>query len=204
MHKEILSKEQVQSLSLVKAFKKDFYLVGGTAIALHLGHRQSIDFDLFANQSFDNLKIRRKIKRRQRFFRTIRDETGQFTLSVDSVKMTFFHYPFSVEASESFEDIIGLPDLLTLGAMKAYALGRRPKWKDYVDLYFIFKRRKINKVIKKAEEIFGAEFNEKLLRSQLVYFQDIDYSEKIIYLPGFETPDEEIKKALVEASLEVY
>lgn len=47
MHKEILNKDQLDLLPLVKLFKSEFYLVGETAIALHLGHRRSIDFDLF-------------------------------------------------------------------------------------------------------------------------------------------------------------
>ena len=47
MHKEIFNPNQIQLLPLVKQFKKEFYLVGGTAIALHIGHRRSIDFDLF-------------------------------------------------------------------------------------------------------------------------------------------------------------
>ncbi|MDO8952122.1 MAG: hypothetical protein Q7U86_05815 [Draconibacterium sp.] len=47
MHREILSNEQVNLLSIVKQFKREYYLVGGTAIALQIGHRRSIDFDLF-------------------------------------------------------------------------------------------------------------------------------------------------------------
>ena len=45
MHKEVLSKEQIELLTFVKQFQKEFYLVGGTAIALQIGHRLSIDFD---------------------------------------------------------------------------------------------------------------------------------------------------------------
>jgi len=47
MHKEILDNNQLSLLDLVKSFRREFYLVGGTAIALHIGHRRSIDFDLF-------------------------------------------------------------------------------------------------------------------------------------------------------------
>jgi phosphopantetheine adenylyltransferase len=47
MHPEILSEQQRLLLPFVQSLKKEFYLVGGTAIALHPGHRQSIDFDLF-------------------------------------------------------------------------------------------------------------------------------------------------------------
>ena len=47
MHKEILSGNQMALLPFVQKFIKEYYLVGGTAIALHIGHRRSIDFDLF-------------------------------------------------------------------------------------------------------------------------------------------------------------
>ena len=47
MHEEVLNKEQVELLPLLKEFKREFFLVGGTAIALQIGHRRSIDFDLF-------------------------------------------------------------------------------------------------------------------------------------------------------------
>ncbi len=53
----------------------------------------------------------------------------------------------------------------------------------------------------KAFEIFGQEFNEKLFRIQLAYFADINYSEAIIFMPGFEVNDEKIKQELIEFSL---
>jgi len=55
MRKEILTDNQIKLLPLLKSFSKDYVLVGGTAIALYLGHRRSIDFDLFTSQ-----KIKRK------------------------------------------------------------------------------------------------------------------------------------------------
>ncbi len=51
-HKEILTKEQIKLLPLLGKFSKDFGLVGGTAVALHLGHRRSLDFDLFSSKKF--------------------------------------------------------------------------------------------------------------------------------------------------------
>ena len=48
MHKEILTEKQANLLTLVKAYSSKFGLVGGTAIALQIGHRRSIDFDLFS------------------------------------------------------------------------------------------------------------------------------------------------------------
>lgn len=49
MHKEVLKKEQENLLILLEKFKENFILVGGTAIALQIGHRESIDFDLVIN-----------------------------------------------------------------------------------------------------------------------------------------------------------
>jgi len=50
MHNEVLKNQQIELIPLLKLFEKDYYLVGGTAIALHIGHRYSIDFDLFTSK----------------------------------------------------------------------------------------------------------------------------------------------------------
>lgn len=201
-HKEILSKEQVALLPLAGSFSKNFGLVGGTAVALHIGHRESLDFDLFSLKKFSNGAIRGKIAKTKKIDYVSCDEEGQFTLLVNRVRFTFFHYPFRIFFTEDFENIIKLPDLSTLAAMKAYALGRRNKWKDYVDLYFIIKDYlSIGEILKKANEIFGQEFSEKFFRMQLSYFNDIDYSEKIIFKKGFEVNEKTIKKALIDFSL---
>jgi len=203
MHKEILTEEQIKLLSLVKKFHRSFGLVGGTAIALQIGHRRSVDFDLFSLKKFSNGRIRQIIKDTgYRIGKVYKDEIGQYTFFINGVQFTFFHYPFAIKFSKEFDGILKMPDILTLGAMKAHALGRRAKWKDYVDLYFIInKYHSIEKIIRKAKELFKGEFNERILREQISYFEDMNYSEEVEFLPGFETDDEKIKKALVEFSL---
>lgn len=172
--------------------------------ALYLGHRRSIDFDLFTNKEFENLRIRRKILKFKKIEKVLVDEDGQYTVIVNGVGLTFFYYPFKINFLKEFDKVIKLPELLTLAAMKAYALGRQPKWKDYVDLYFVIKKYgNIEKIIKKAKAIFSQEFNEKLFLSQLCYFKDIDYTEKVIYMKDFEVKDEIIKKELTNFSLSV-
>ncbi len=61
MHTEILSTEQELLFPYLKRFKQSFYLVGGTAIALLLGHRRSIDFDLFTISELRKLRIKKNI-----------------------------------------------------------------------------------------------------------------------------------------------
>ena len=203
MHKEILSPEQVQLLPLLKMVSKNFGLVGGTAVALHIGHRRSIDFDLFSHEPFDNNAIKRTVASVAEITKTLVKHSGEYTFMCGTVKITFYHYPYTIAYKTRVDDYVKIPDLLTLAAMKAFALGKRAKWKDYVDLYFIMKDfHALADITKKSVEIFGGEFNEKLFRVQLSYFNDINYDEQVEFLTGFETSEETIKKALVQWSIQ--
>ncbi len=203
MHKEILTETQLKLLPVVKLFSKNFGLAGGTAIALHLGHRESLDFDLFSFIGFNNYSIKTKITESAVIDTVLVNKKGEYTFLIEGVKFTFFQFPYKISYSEPLDDIIKLPDILTLAAMKAFALGRRAKWKDYVDLYFILKaHHTVSEIAAKGVEIFGNEFNEKIFRTQLAYFADIDYQEQVIFKEGFSVDDGVIKKALAEFSLE--
>lgn len=203
MHKEILTERQIQLLPMIKSFTKDFCLIGGTAAALQMGHRRSVDFDLISGREINDLKIRKWILKFFKIERVILNSKEEYTVVVNGVKVSFLQYPFKVECAEDFEGL-KMPNLLVIAAMKAYALGRRTKWKDYVDLYFIIKNYfSTGDMLQKSKEIFGNEFNEKTFRAQLSYFKDIDYSEEINYLPGFETEEKIIQKSLVNYSLEI-
>ncbi len=203
MHVEILNKNQIDILQLIKVFNREFYLVGGTAIALYLGHRRSIDFDLFKKTSFSNNRILEKIKSNGFKYLITRNVCGQINIIVSDVKITFFEYPYNIQPLISFEKIIKLPELIVLAAMKAFALGRRSKWKDYVDLYFLIRDHfSINEISEKANEIFEDQFSDKLFRAQLSYFKDIDYTEPIDYI--CEPVDEEtIKDFLIERAIDL-
>ncbi|MEK7061241.1 MAG: hypothetical protein AAB954_01120, partial [Patescibacteria group bacterium] len=74
-------------------------------------------------------------------------------------------------------------------------------WKDYVDLFFIFKTYNFKQVVDEALTIFGSEFDEKLFREQLAYFKDLDYSEPVEYMPELAVDDSVIKQQLIKISL---
>jgi hypothetical protein len=61
MHLEILNKEQQDLLPFIKKYSKKYYLVGGTAVALHIGHRVSIDYDLFTAGNVNALSIKKQV-----------------------------------------------------------------------------------------------------------------------------------------------
>jgi len=193
LHTEILLKDQRDLLPFLKKFSKEYGLVGGTAVALHLGHRRSIDFDLFTGKLFDGKSLERRVRRATKIDEVLKNRDSEFTFFTHNVKVTFFNYPFPIAYTESLSSYIKIPNIITLAAMKAFALGQRSKWKDYVDT--------CEEISKKARELFAGEFNAKLFRAQLSYFDDIDYREQVEFLPGFEVNEKIIKKALVDFSI---
>lgn len=201
MHPDVLNTNQKQLLPLITTFSPQFGLVGGTAIALHLGHRRSVDFDLFTLQAFDINRVRSQVRTTAAIEHTFIQGEDELTVLVNQVKLTFYRFPYQIEFSETFGEAIRLPKLLTLGAMKALALGKRAKWKDYVDLFFLLKQFSLADVISETDKLFGSEFNEKLFRVQLSYFKDVDYSEEVIYMPGHETDQKEVEEYLQRISL---
>lgn len=203
MHKEIFSDKQVSLLPLVREFKREFYLVEGTAIALYLGHRRSIDFDLFKSTSLHPKRIINKVSSYGLTYLVTRRVTEQLNMTINDVTFTFFEYPFRIDAINSFENYIKLPSLIDLAAMKAYALGRRSKWKDYVDFYFLLKDHfTIDQISERAHDIYDQLYSTKLFRAQLSYFNDIIYSEPVEFLVPSPS-EEEIKQFLIDKAVDI-
>jgi len=199
----ILDNNQTELLFLLKQFKREYYLVGGTAIALQIGHRRSIDFDLFKGSKINPSGVLAKISKAGLKYTVTRRVYEQLNVTITDVKFTFYEYPFPVNAAITFENIIRMPELIELAGMKAYALGRRSKWKDYVDLYFIIKNfHSITEISQTANRIFGQLFSEKLFRAQLSYFDDIDYTEPIEYIVPA-VPENEIKEFLIAKAIDI-
>ena len=197
MYENILSANQKQLLPFIESFAREYYLVGGTAIALQIGHRESIDFDMFKQGTVHKSKIIEKLKAYQLDYELLYTDAQSFHIVVKGVKLTFFSFPFNVPATVRFGKI-KMPDLLHLAAMKAYALGRRVKWKDYVDLYFIMNQQiPLEHISDAAQAIFEGMFSAKLFKQQLCYFNDMDYSEEVTYCQD-EVSDETIKTYLVK------
>jgi len=199
MYTNILNKQQEQLLPLISLFSTDYFLVGGTAIALFLGHRTSVDFDLFTNLDVKRRKIKNILEKEQAEYTVIHEAYDQFHILITGVKLTFFNFPFKIEHKQNFENHITIPALIDLAAMKAFALGGRAKWKDYVDFYYILKYQfAIFEIEQKAEFYFKDRFNKKLFRQQISYFEDIDYAEPVIYMSENHPSDDDIKSFLID------
>jgi len=202
MHPAILTQKQNELLPYLKVFKRKFYLVGGTAIALHLGHRRSIDFDLFCQTDVNKKDIRKKLESFPFKIVKLSEDTDQIHFVINDVKITFFNYPYKIEHPLNIGQYFSLPSLLSLASMKAYALGRRAKWKDYVDLFFILRdHHSVEEISREAIKNFGQFYSEKLFREQLAFHKDINYSEPVEYLIDPPSGDE-IRLFLIEKSVD--
>ena len=204
MFQDILTNKQINLLNLLSEFSSKYYLVGGTAIALQIGHRRSIDFDLFSFYEIEYQNIVKAIRKLNYDIEfTFNQDVDELSLLVNSVRISFVSYPFPIDSNLWFKDVISMPHLNILGAMKAYALGRRSKWKDYVDLYFLLKNYlSLEDLSSQAKNIFGGGFNERVFREQLCYFDDVDRSETVEYMdPSFSPDDSEIERFLTEVAV---
>jgi hypothetical protein len=203
MYHQILTEEQRELLPYLSNFKRTFYLVGGTAIALHIGHRRSLDFDLFSHSELRKSAINGKLAEFP--FKKVRlfEDIDQLHIIINGIKLTFFSFPYLIDHPVKIERYINTPSLLTLSSMKAFALGRRAKWKDYVDLYFILRDHyTIKEITDEADKNFGELYSEKLFREQLAFHKDIDYSEPVEFLVP--SPSEtEIKQFLIDTAIDL-
>ena len=103
MHDEILNVAQQKLLPLMAQFKREYYLVGGTAIALHIGHRRSVDFDMFKPTAINHKRNLDRIVASGFKYQVTRRVFEQMNLIVGDVKLTFFQYPFPVIPEEMFK-----------------------------------------------------------------------------------------------------
>lgn len=195
---ESLDKEKLEVFNKLKAFSKIGILGGGTALALQIGHRISYDFDIF---SFDKLehslwpKLRRVMGENSSRYLDTEDQLNMAT--PDNVLITFFRDDYKSLFNPVKTNTIDLMDIRDIATNKAFTIGRRPKWRDYVDIYFLIKEMKLTleDIIKLSKQKFENGFSEKLFLEQLTYWGDIgDYD--IVYLKDNIEP-EIIKKLLL-------
>ena len=95
MFYNILDKKRLAILPLLKNFKKDFYLAGGTSLALQIGHRDSIDFDFFSPKDIDTKQLFFQIKEIFKNYKILNIQEEKNTLSVlinENIKLSFFTY----------------------------------------------------------------------------------------------------------------
>lgn len=175
----MLSYSTVEShtLELLKAFMQEelfasLRLVGGTALALQYGHRQSVDLDMFGPVRFDSLEIRRVLLQIGKL--TVIKETPDIKIYLlDGIKVDFVYYSYPWLADAVEEDGIRLASDKDIAAMKINAIEGRGSKKDFIDLYFLLEHYTLQEML----DFYCRKYPEHSLFRALLslsYFEDAD------------------------------
>jgi hypothetical protein len=200
-HPEILSDSQRRVLPKIGPLltKWGFYLAGGTALALHLGHRKSVDLDWFSPK-----KIKDPVGLAHQFHEVgvpfVQDSTAEGTLygTVSRVRLSLIEYPFAmleptVLWPEGGCNLAALPDI---AAMKLAAVAQRGSKKDFVDLHELSQRSiHLRAMLDWYRQKYKTDEVAHLLMS-LTYFDDANKQDMPTMLHAVRWPA--IKKMLLE------
>ena len=199
-HLEILPPSQRKLWGELSELPRDFVLYGGTALALHLGHRHSVDFDFFSNRALEISRIEQGISFLNGADITQRDKNTLSAIVDRSgpVKVSFFGVPNLPRLSPplvSEDNGLQVASLLDLAGTKASVIQVRAEAKDYIDIDALISSGRVGLplALSAAQEIYGSTFNPQITLKALSYFDDGELRQ----LP------EELKSRLVNAARSV-
>jgi len=152
-----------------------YYLAGGTALALHLGHRTSIDLDFFTESKVEEITIVDHL----RAVGNLRlDQMGEGTIvgNLDSVRISFFAYPFRLLDPLTEWNVLNVASIRDISLMKMVAIFQRGSIKDFIDMFFIVREFKpIDVLIQELSiKYVGVQFNTNHILRSLCYFEDAE------------------------------
>jgi hypothetical protein len=161
---------------------KDFVLVGGTALALRLGHRISVDIDLFTNQPFNVNQFSEHLQHTYEFTPDFMAEnTVKGEINGIIVDCIAHQYPW-LEKYSTFDEI-RLAGFKDIAAMKLNAIsGNGTRLKDFIDVATLSTKLSLNEMLKAYQQKYNC--NPVIALKSIVYFDDINFSEPILMAGG--------------------
>ncbi len=151
------------------------YLAGGTACALQIGHRISVDLDFFTPQEFDPMELIRSFKNIGKF-KLDKQSSGTILGEFEKVKFSLFIYKYPVLLPFKSLSSINILDLRDVAAMKIDAISTRGIRRDFIDLYFMCKKGiSLKEILSLYERKYGTlASNIVHIQKSLVYFIDAE------------------------------
>lgn len=176
----------------------DTRLVGGTALSLQIGHRESEDLDLFTTDPFDGLQVQSLLIEKYGFIPTVIEE-GTLIGFISGVKIDIIYHPFPWLDHAVIEDGMRIASIADIAAMKMHAIinsGKRPK--DFVDLAFLsmhYSYNELKQMLLKRYPVYDPIMADKAV----IYFGDIDEDLiPSIKMLGYQFDFEAIKNRIVK------
>jgi hypothetical protein len=178
LHKETVA---ASTLGLIKQLQEDlifsgFYLVGGTALALQLGHRKSIDIDLFTQSRFDNQFFLEHLEKEYHFSMQYM-HTNTLKGIIDGVFVDFLRHDYTYVTEPISIEQIKMLDKKDIAAMKVNAIiGNGTRSKDFIDIYFLLKEFSFEQILSFYEKKYSERNPFHAIKS-LTYFQDMNIND---------------------------
>ncbi len=186
LHKETLKRETFELLKTLMHDKElqQFYLTKGTALALYMGHRLSIDLDLFTSNSFDNAQLNQHLHNKYKFEETfIRKNTLKG--EINGVKVDFITYSYSdVCHTNISKEGIRLHHIKDIAAMKLATLADNgTRLKDFVDIACLSTKLSLFEMLKVYQQKYPGANPISAVKG-LSYYNDINFKESIQMMDG--------------------
>lgn len=151
-----------------------FYLSGGTALSLQLGHRESEDLDFFIKSMFEPQQLQKELLQHGSLENVIID-TGTLNVFMDKVKLQFLYYPYNLLEELVSWDGIKLSSIKDIACTKLMTISARGSKKDFIDLYIILQNMKLNELFANLEKKYAkVQYNYPHILKSLIYFEDAD------------------------------
>ena len=177
MAKEILSQSTKNNLLVLKkaGILKNFYLAGGTGLALQLRHRLSLDLGFFTPQDINPQSLIQRMKRLGNF--SVSQEAHNTLEGIfEKTRLTFLTYEYPLLFPLKTKETIKVADSRDIGCMKISAISSRGTKKDFIDLFFICHQIiSLKKLLKLFEKKYqSVNYNLMHILKSLSYFEDAE------------------------------
>ena len=149
-----------------------FILVGGTALSLQIGHRISVDIDLFSNTEIDLSTISQLVKGLGTV-KMMTQSKNVLILNINDVKVDFVNYSYPFIFDHKIIANIRFADVRDIAAMKLAAVSGRGRKRDFFDIYFLLKDFTLQDILGFYKDKFSDGSVMQVLRS-LTYFEDAE------------------------------
>ncbi len=155
-------------------FLNTFYLSGGTALSLQLGHRESEDLDFFTESDFDPLVIQVELGKLG-MLESLETFKNTLNCEMSGVKLQFLGYPYPLLEPLSDYEGIKLSSVLDIACTKLQTIGARGSRKDFIDLYVIFESFTLSELLEKMKQKYiNTDFSLTHILKSLIYFEDAE------------------------------
>lgn len=176
VHADTLAKPTKNLLNKIKNIPElqNFYLSGGTALALHLGHRQSEDLDFFTKDKFKPELLQQKLSPINKL-KDVEIAEGTLNVFLEGIKLQFLHYPYDlIEKPLPWNGIL-LSSVIDIACTKLITISMRGSKKDFIDIYFILKQFSLPELFKKLDKKYSSvNYSHTHILKSLIYFNDAD------------------------------